>query len=242
MECLNAYLDSLAHEREKKGASSILGGYVIGNTSGDFDSWISALVLAYFLTELNHRDKVFYPVLNISRSQLEVRDDLTRFLHILLNSSENDPVERYFFCSDDPVVSPLFSQEPFKNPLQISLVDHHEKTESLSYPSWVLSSIVHVVDHHSDESTSIESIHTQLSSWNGGPLQCLAPTSIGSCCSLITLLLKCSRAAQRLLKNKPPGFNVCKALALTIVKDTNGFNNATKLQRWGPLDEEAFFF
>lgn len=53
---------------------------VIGNESCDLDSTVSALGIAFHLT--NHRDSVDYyvPVLNITRQKLPVKSEVTHFL------------------------------------------------------------------------------------------------------------------------------------------------------------------
>lgn len=133
---------------------------VLGNSSADLDSVVSALVFAAYATP------PAVAVVACRRAEFRLRADSLLVLTTLLAPlSAADLTASLVFLDDDLTDLPAMAARG----VQLTLVDHNRTTVALL-------PVVGVIDHHVDEG-----------SVQGVPLRLVAP--VGSCCTLVGQLL-----------------------------------------------------
>ncbi len=108
---------------------------VLGNQSGDMDSVASAIALAF----ANSESYLYFPILNFSRSDLELRPDI---IYVLENL--NVDMNSLLFQEDLQVILKCSEESD----LQITLVDHNDLAPT---QKGLAQFIVGIIDHHVDE-------------------------------------------------------------------------------------------
>nr|CAB3265204.1 protein prune homolog [Phallusia mammillata] len=109
---------------------------VIGNESGDLDSFVSALTLAWFKHKVGKESSVYIPVMNICRKDLKLRTEISFMVaKIGINVDSllfQNEVDWDFLTS-------------FKQNFKVTLVDHNSLPRKLSF---LEPHVVEIVDHH----------------------------------------------------------------------------------------------
>ncbi|XP_071496295.1 exopolyphosphatase PRUNE1-like [Diadema antillarum] len=145
---------------------------VIGNEACDLDSTVSAITYAYHLSQKPHRGdeevRTYIPVLNVPRSELPLRTEVTHLLPECGVCLEN------LVCRDEVALESLPN-------LSVTLVDHNV---TVRRDAWLDSHVVEVIDHrpnarHDDGSRTI-SITLEM---------------VGSCSTLVARILLEEQAA-----------------------------------------------
>ncbi|KAI9891215.1 MAG: Exopolyphosphatase [Vezdaea aestivalis] len=110
---------------------------VIGNESGDLDSFISAILYAYLRTQTSKT--ICVPVMNFPRGDISIRPELAQLFRL---------------CHIEP--SALVTQDNLSGPLELLpentkwiLVDHN--VPNSSFRQQYGSCVIGVIDHHEDE-------------------------------------------------------------------------------------------
>lgn len=215
-------------------------GWVLGNPSADLDSVVSSLVLSFLLSEVSDGTRVYIPVINTPESEFCLRYQVIEFLRSVFELSTSEEVCALFVYRDSPGTSFLFGPTAPAALPDVTLVDHNVAQGYSVYPSWFYSTVSRVVDHHGASEPTPQHLKQTIAEWDGGPLLCVATPYVGSCASLVTLLLFNSVAGKRLQQTQRLGLDTRRLLAGTIVQDTFGLDEAWKGKRWCDVDAEAF--
>lgn len=133
---VKAFLEGLAPQRAR------ILSFVTGNQSADMDSVVSAITYAYFHHQAYPKGPPLYPLVNITREELQLRRDI-----VLLLKSHSISDKNLYFLED--------VEELTKNDqsVELVLVDHcNLQGELLTrlYEEKRLN-VVGIVDHHADE-------------------------------------------------------------------------------------------
>lgn len=216
-------------------------GWVLGNSSADLDSVVSAAVLAFLLTEVSGGARLYLPVVNIPEHHFVLRHDVIAFLCKVFGLAEPCLLKDLFLFRDSSRTATLFQTTVPAVLPAVALVDHTIEQSGSDYPFWFSRCVSSVVDHHGAADITEQSLERTIERWSGGQLHCVSSAAVGSCASLITLLLYTSEAGRRLQHLSPEiSLDLRLALAGTIVKDTFGLNPEWEGKRWCHLDAEAF--
>ncbi|XP_076805288.1 exopolyphosphatase PRUNE1-like [Clavelina lepadiformis] len=109
---------------------------VLGNNSCDLDSCVSAIVLAWFRSQMKNGNEVYVPVVNIERKQFRTRTEIAYLLDHLNIDSRN------IICIDEANVRELSNVG--KGFFHLTLVDHHVLLKSIEY---LQTYVKEIIDH-----------------------------------------------------------------------------------------------
>lgn len=189
---------------------------VMGNTSGDLDSIVGALGLAYYLT-LKTKN-LWTPVVNCKRSELKLKVEI--YLHLIDDCGIN--FEELIFWDD--LIPP-------KSPItQICLIDHNkiDAKQALELGPDSHSKVKLIYDHHLDNKA-----------YPDEQLQEKIVKFIGSACSIAALKMKEDKDLFT-EDDLTDGKNFAYFFAAAIVVDTYNFKPALKNLKWQEEDLDAY--
>jgi inorganic pyrophosphatase/exopolyphosphatase len=196
----------------------------LGNTSGDVDSIVGALGMAYFLTL--KEGKQWVPLINCNKDELKLKPEIWE--HLIVQCKI--PLDAMLFYDE------LLSYK--REHVEYAIIDHNKLDESqalmLSQGSGQPGAetahkrVTHVYDHHVDTK---HYDFTQLSDYQ--------VRFIGSACSILVMKIRLDMDLfdQELFnpKNHP---NFAYFLAAAIVLDTHNFMDSYKNRKWSLEDLE----
>jgi exopolyphosphatase len=173
---------------------------VLGNEAADLDSIVCSLVLAYFLqdSKSSGNRKLYVPVINIPKNDLELRKDAS-FLLEFTGVSGNELV-----FIDEVNLDQFISDSLSLTDFHVILVDHNHLAESQSV---LAPHVIGIFDHHLDEGD-----------FDFRSLEYYQIKAVGSCASLIALLMKNDQ--KHSLMNR----NIATLMMGVILLDTVNFN------------------
>ncbi len=185
---------------------------VIGNTSGDMDSIVGALVYSYYLS-LKTKD-FWTPIVNCHAVDFVQRVEIKRhFDNCHIDSAD------LVFLND--LVQPLNLQE-------IALFDHNQlEKEQAEYLGAHL--VTYIMDHHVDNHC-----------YSPAQLKYKNVKLIGSCCSILTQEIISAIDLFNDDFNTDTKINLAYLLGAPILLDTSNFAAALKDNQWTDEDTQAF--
>uniref|UniRef100_A0A667YX60 Prune exopolyphosphatase n=1 Tax=Myripristis murdjan TaxID=586833 RepID=A0A667YX60_9TELE len=139
---------------------NLLFHVVLGDESCDLDSVVSSLAMAYFLSQISPGNSVVVPVLNVPRSEFQLRADC-RFLLTEVGVAMETLVFR-----DEVDLGRLHGNRR----LALTLVDHNVLS---STDSGLQGAVVEVIDHHQLETNASSSCS-------------VAVETVASCATMVT--------------------------------------------------------
>ena len=180
---------------------------VMGNESSDFDSTVSATVLAWYLNALATSSSSasptrYCPVINVPRRYFHLRTEIAAEFQRL-----SVDVGQVTFTDDVD----LHSVRQHSAQFGVVLTDHNQLTES---QSWMGDCVVGVVDHHEDEHLYPTSTASRVMG------------RVGSCCTHVTLILRDNHP--ELLTASFDFLSIVQLLMDVILVDTHNMNPAMK--------------
>jgi inorganic pyrophosphatase/exopolyphosphatase len=189
----------------------------MGNTSGDMDSIVGALGLAYFYT-LKHGEQ-WTPVVNCKKDEFHYNAEI--FLHIVTNCGI--PIDDILFWDE------LINLK--KSYKQIALIDHNmiDGGNMKDLGDDAGSKVTHIIDHHFDNKAYPES-----------QLQESVIKFIGSACSIAVLQMKAHAEVFSPDHWEPDTRNFAYFYAAAIALDTYNFKEALRGTKWQEDDELAW--
>ena len=180
---------------------------VMGNESSDFDSTVSATVLAWYLNALATSSTApsptrYCPVINVPRRYFHLRTEIAAELQRL-----SVDVSHVTFVDDVE----LRSVKQHSAQFGLVLTDHNQLTEM---QSWMGDSVVGIVDHHEDERLYPTSTANRVMG------------RVGSCCTHVTLILRDNHP--ELLTASFDFLPIVQLLTDVILIDTHNMNPQMK--------------
>ncbi|KAK6588853.1 DHH family [Cryptosporidium xiaoi] len=224
--------------------------YILGNTSGDLDSVVSAISYSKLLNVINFpvnfendtRRRIYgkhVPILNFNKESIGLKFALIELINYFSEKTDSVPINisefSFIFFDDiktslineienrDAEDSSSFSND--KGPF-ITLVDHNVLDNSQKFFE---NNIVSIVDHHEDDNTTKSTFRLSKG------------TKIGSCSTLIgKLWMDCHNDGR--LSDEDLSANKYYLLMLigAILKDTSNFDKRLLNKRWCLLDIEIY--
>ena len=180
---------------------------VMGNESSDFDSTVSATVLAWYLNALascssSPSPTRYCPVINVPRRYFHLRTEIAAEFQRL-----SVDVSHVTFVDDVDLHSVAAHSAKFG----VVLTDHNQVTES---QHWMGDSVVGVVDHHVDEQLYPTSAASRVMG------------RVGSCCTHVALILRDNHP--ELLTASFDFLPILQLLIDVILIDTHNMNPQAK--------------
>jgi len=155
--CKEAFLHTKVNGKQQGGVLQ----FVLGNESGDLDSFVSSVVWAWHKAAVSQQS-TFVPLMNIDRKDYKLR---TETVH-LFNRIGIEPSNVLF---KDEVEFSSLTQQLSKDFLRLTLVDHHVLSESNSYLN---PFVTEIIDHRPVAAQFSDSVDVHIH-------------PVGSCCTLI---------------------------------------------------------
>jgi inorganic pyrophosphatase/exopolyphosphatase len=194
----------------------------LGNTSGDMDSIVGALGMAYFLTLKTH--KIWIPMVNCNKDELELKPEI--YGHLI--SDCKIPIDDLLFYDE------LLSYK--RKYAEFGLIDHNRMDDSQARSfsqdgtgEDVHNLVTHVWDHHAC-----------TGSYDFSHLHDYQVRFMGSACSILVIKMRLDISMYNMeLFNQKNEKNFAYLLGAAISLDTHNFLENYRNTKWSIEDEES---